>query len=138
MKNVLTYGTFDLFHYGHEQVLSRASALGGRLFVGVSTDQFNSVKGKVSWNKFASRVNDVQQYAPGAHLFAEECFDQKLADVRRFQIDIFVMGDDWKGKFDWLSDYCKVVYLKRTPGISSTYLKQCRQAQPQPHALQLW
>jgi glycerol-3-phosphate cytidylyltransferase len=137
MKNVLTYGTFDLFHYGHERVLSRASAQGDRLFVGVSTDQFNSVKGKVSWNDFASRVNDVQRYVPDAHLFSEDRFEQKVADVRRFKIDVFVMGDDWQGKFDWLRDYCKVVYLPRTPGISSTYLKQCRQAQTQTHELQL-
>jgi glycerol-3-phosphate cytidylyltransferase len=123
MKNVLTYGTFDLFHHGHARLLTRAGALGGKLFVGVSTDKFNAVKGKTSWNDFSTRIDDVQQYASNACAFAEESFEQKPSDILRFKIDVFVMGDDWAGKFDWLKDYCEVVYLQRTPGISTTLLK---------------
>lgn len=132
MKNVLTYGTFDLFHHGHARILTRAGAFGGKLFVGVSTDEFNAVKGKKSWNDFSTRVEDVQQYAPGAQVFAENAFEQKPTDIMRFKIDVFVMGDDWAGKFDWLKDYCEVVYLQRTPGISTTLLKSLATAGSAP------
>ena len=130
MKNVLTYGTFDLFHHGHQRILSRAGLLGKNLFVGVSTDQFNAVKGKKSWNDFSTRVDDVKQYLPDAKAFAENAFEQKPTDIARFNIDIFVMGDDWAGKFDWLKDFCEVVYLERTPGISTTLLKSLAAAGP--------
>lgn len=123
MKNVLTYGTFDLFHYGHARILTRAKDAGQNLFVGVSTDRFNSVKGKEAWNSFSTRYDDVLSHVPKAHVFAEESFDQKVRDIHRFDIDVLVMGDDWAGKFDWLKDLCEVIYLPRTPGISTTLLK---------------
>lgn len=123
MKKVLTYGTFDLFHHGHEQILSRASDLGCKLFVGVSTDEFNAVKGKNSWNDYSTRFSDVQEFSPMATVFPEKSFDQKPRDIKNYGIDVLVMGDDWLGKFDWLKDLCEVVYLPRTPGISTTLLK---------------
>jgi glycerol-3-phosphate cytidylyltransferase len=123
MTNILTYGTFDLFHYGHVNILSRARSLGDKLFVGVSTDEFNFVKGKVSCDDLAARMCNVSRQVPDAHVFQEANFEQKVADIIQFKIDVFVMGDDWNGKFDWLKDYCRVLYLPRTPGISTTMLK---------------
>ncbi|XDZ64933.1 adenylyltransferase/cytidyltransferase family protein [Alphaproteobacteria bacterium LSUCC0684] len=123
MTNVLTYGTFDLFHYGHERILTRANEMCNNLFVGVSTDSFNMEKGKTSCNKFSTRANDVRLHVPNAHVFPENSFQQKVIDVKRFNIDLFVMGDDWRGKFDWLKDICEVKYLPRTVGISTTLLK---------------
>lgn len=123
MKNILTYGTFDLFHYGHARILTRAREAGRKLHVGVSTDRFNTTKGKKSWNSFSIRSNDVLLHVPDAHVFPEVSFEQKVFDIKAFDIDMLVMGDDWKGKFDWLKDLCEVVYLPRTPGVSTTLLK---------------
>lgn len=121
---VLTYGTFDVFHYGHERILSRAADLGTQLFVGVSSDSFNAVKGKKAFQAYDERAGSVQAFVPFAQVFAENSFDQKTHDIRKLKIDILVMGDDWEGKFDYLKDICQVVYLKRTSGISSTLIRE--------------
>jgi len=121
---ILTYGTFDVFHYGHERILSRAADLGAQLFVGISNDSFNAVKGKQAFQTYAERVKRVQEFVPFAHVFAENSFDQKVTDILRLDIDMLVMGDDWEGKFDYLKDICQVRYLKRTAGISSTLIRE--------------
>jgi glycerol-3-phosphate cytidylyltransferase len=121
---ILTYGTFDLFHYGHERILSRAADLGTQLFVGISSDSFNAIKGKQAFQAYGERAEHIQDFVPFAHVFAENSFDQKVTDIRRFDIDMLVMGDDWEGKFDYLRDICQVRYLKRTAGISSTLLRK--------------
>ncbi len=122
-KKVITYGTFDLFHYGHLQILKRAKALGDYLVVAVSTDEFNEIKGKKCVYPFKHRSEIVAAIQYVDEVIAEENWEQKADDIKRHNIDIFVMGDDWKGKFDDLNQYCNVVYLSRTPDISSSYLK---------------
>lgn len=123
MKTVLTYGTFDLLHYGHLEILRRAKELGDRLVVGISTDEFNKIKGKkcqISYQKrkeFLEAVDYVDLVIP------ESEWEQKEQDIINNEIDIFVMGDDWEGKFDDLKEYCEVIYLPRTIGISTTKLK---------------
>ncbi len=120
---VVTYGTFDLFHKGHVALLRRARALGGRLLVGLSTDDFNAVKGKVAAVSYADRklMLEACRYVDG--VFPERDWAQKRADILRFGAQVFVMGDDWRGQFDGLSDLCEVVYLSRTPNVSSTQIK---------------
>ncbi|WP_239029661.1 adenylyltransferase/cytidyltransferase family protein [Novacetimonas pomaceti] len=123
VPTVVTYGTFDLFHVGHVRLLKRARALGSRLLVGVSTDEFNAKKGKRSVNSFLERCEVVAacQYVDG--VFAEDCWQQKTADILRLDASIFTIGDDWKGHFDFLSKYCDVIYIPRTEGISTTLIK---------------
>lgn len=121
---ILTYGTFDVFHYGHERILERASELGREFFVGVSTDAFNEVKGKKAFDCYEKRVESVRRFCPTAVIFEETSFDQKANDINRFGINYLVMGDDWKGKFDCFKDLCSVKYLSRTDGISSTMIRQ--------------
>ena len=123
MPRVLTYGTFDLFHWGHVRLLQRARSLGSQLFVGLSTDNFNAIKGKQSLFTFEQRVEILESCRYVSQVFAETQWDQKISDITKYGIDIFVMGDDWVGKFDHLSSYCDVVYLERTPDISSTLVK---------------
>ena len=123
-KKVITYGTFDLFHYGHLQILKRAKELGDYLVVAVSTDEFNEVKGKKCVYPFKHRAEIVAAIEYVDEVIAEDNWEQKIDDIKSHNIDIFVMGDDWKGKFDELSQYCDVVYLSRTSGISTTYLKE--------------
>jgi len=120
---VLTYGTFDLFHIGHLNLLQRARALGDYLVVGVSTDAFNAEKGKETIISFADRLDIVRSLRCVDEAIPEISWDQKPGDVRRFNVDTLVMGDDWTGKFDHLKDSCKVIYLPRTQDISSTNLK---------------
>jgi len=122
--NVLTYGTFDMFHIGHLNMLKRAKSMGERLYVGVSTDEFNRLKGKKTLIPFEERKEIVSSIKYVDVVFAEETWDQKIEDIKRYHIDVFVMGEDWKGKFDYLNEYCKVVYLPRTEGISTTNLKE--------------
>jgi glycerol-3-phosphate cytidylyltransferase len=133
-RTVLTYGTFDLFHLGHERILARAAALGSHLYVGVSTDAFNAEKGKASWDSYACRKANIEALGLADLVFPELAFEQKPNDIRRLDIDVLVMGDDWKGRFDWLSDLCEVVYLPRTPGISSTMIKLALGARQEPLA----
>ena len=123
MKNVLTYGTFDLLHYGHIEILRRAKEFGNRLVVGLSTDAFNGVKGKKCVFDFEKRKTLLQSIKYVDETIPENNWEQKLQDVKDYKIDVFVMGDDWTGKFDFLKPYCEVIYLPRTKEISTTMLK---------------
>lgn len=124
MKKVLTYGTFDLLHYGHINLLERAKALGDHLTVAVSTDEFNLGKNKVCTYPFEERAFILKAVRYVDSVITETKWEQKITDVQKHGIDIFVMGDDWQGEFDFLKPYCEVVYLPRTPGISTTQIKQ--------------
>ena len=114
MKRVLTYGTFDLLHYGHIRLLKRAKALGDYLIVAISTDEFNAGKGKKAYHRYVDLV------------IPEETWEQKIDDVKKYQVDVVVMGGDWKGsdRFEYLRDYCELVYLDRTEGVSTTQIKE--------------
>lgn len=122
-KTILTYGTFDLFHIGHLRLLQRLRALGGRLVVGVSTDEFNQSKGKQTIVPFADRAEIISGLSCVDLVIPETCWKQKADDIKQHQVDILGMGDDWRGKFDDLSSLCEVVYLPRTEGISSTQIR---------------
>ena len=123
MKRVITYGTFDLFHQGHYNILKRARELGDYLIVGLSTDEFNAIKGKKAYHSYEERKMMLEAIRYVDLVIPEESWDQKLTDVDKYHVDVFVMGDDWKGKFDFLKDKCEVVYLPRTPEISTTKIK---------------
>lgn len=127
MKIVLTYGTFDLFHIGHLNLLKRARELGDKLIVAVSTDEFNATKGKTTLMPFEHRVELVRSVRYVDEVIAEQQWEQKIADVQQHKVDVFVMGSDWQGKFDFLKPYCDVVYLPRTDNVSSTDLKKAIQ-----------
>lgn len=122
-KTVLTYGTFDLLHYGHLEILKRASVLGNKLIVGVSTDKFNEIKGKTCVLPYQKRKELIESLDYVDKVIPENNWDQKVTDIQGNNIDIFVMGDDWEGKFDELKEFCEVIYLPRTKGISSTKLR---------------
>ncbi len=125
MKKVITYGTFDLLHYGHINLLRRAKALGDYLIVALSTDEFNwDEKRKRCYFSYEQRKQLLEAVRYVDLVIPETCWEQKAADVKEFRVDTFVMGDDWKGQFDFLSDLCQVVYLPRTPEISSSQIKQ--------------
>lgn len=126
MKKVITYGTFDLLHYGHINLLRRAKELGDFLIVGLSTDEFNRIeKGKQSFFTYEERKEYLKSIKYVDQIIPEECWDQKIEDIKKYDIDTFVIGDDWKGKFDFLKEYgVNVVYLKRTEDISSTAIKK--------------
>ena len=124
MKRVITYGTFDLLHYGHINLLRRAKALGDYLIVGLSTDQFNwQEKQKKSYFTFEERKAMLEAIRYVDLVIPEETWDQKKTDVEKYHADVFVNGDAWKGKFDFLQNQCEVVYLSRTPEISTTKIK---------------
>jgi glycerol-3-phosphate cytidylyltransferase len=123
VKRVLTYGTFDLFHVGHIRLLERARSLGSYLVVGLSTDEFNLSKGKRSVFSYSERFAILGALRHVDKIIPENDWEQKLNDVISNKIDVFVMGDDWEGKFDFLKPNCEVVYLPRTSGISTTYIK---------------
>jgi glycerol-3-phosphate cytidylyltransferase len=120
---VLTYGTFDLFHVGHLNLLRRLKTLGDYLVVAVSTDEFNRGKGKQTIISFEDRLEIVSNVRFVDLAIPETCWEQKLEDVRKYRVSVFAMGDDWAGKFDFLKPYCEVVYLPRTADISSTSIK---------------
>jgi len=124
MKTVITYGTFDLLHVGHINLLRRARELGDQLIVGLSTDEFNKEKAKKSYYSFEDRKIILESIRYVDKVIPECNWEQKIEDVVKYNVDIFVMGDDWKGKFDFLTDYCQVVYLPRTIGISTTQIKE--------------
>jgi len=123
MKKVITYGTFDLLHYGHINILKRAKELGDYLIVTLSTNEFNAIKGKECYFPYEQRKKLVEAIRYVDLVIPEDSWDQKVQDVVDFKVDTFVMGNDWKGKFDFLKEYCEVVYLSRTPEISTTKIK---------------
>jgi glycerol-3-phosphate cytidylyltransferase len=126
MKRVLTYGTFDLLHYGHINILKRAKELGDYLVVALSTDEFNATKGKVAYHSYETRKKMLEAIRYVDLVIPENNWEQKIDDVKKYEIDVVVMGSDWAGsdKFDYLKDYCDVVFLERTPGVSTTQIKE--------------
>jgi len=123
MKKVITYGTFDLFHYGHLKILERAKSLGDHLTVAVSTDEFNAIKGKKCTYPYNHRAEIVEAIKYVDKVIPEGNWEQKIKDIEENNIDIFVIGKDWEGKFDFLEKYCEVVYLDRTKDVSTTDVK---------------
>ena len=124
MKKVITYGTYDLLHYGHINLLRRARELGDYLIVALSTDEFNwREKRKKCYFTYEQRKQLLEAIRYVDLVIPEENWEQKVSDVREFRVDTFVIGDDWEGKFDFLKPYCEVVYLPRTPEISTTQIK---------------
>jgi glycerol-3-phosphate cytidylyltransferase len=125
MKCVITYGTFDLLHYGHVNLLRRARELGDYLIVALSTDEFNLYeKSKKCYFSYEIRKQLLEAIRYVDLVIPESSWDQKESDVKKYQIDTFVIGDDWEGKFDFLKSQCEVVYLSRTPEISTTQIKE--------------
>lgn len=124
MKKVITYGTYDLFHYGHQRLLERAKALGDYLIVGITADGFDRARGKINVQQsLMERMEAVKATGIADEVIVEEYEGQKIDDILRYDIDIFAIGSDWKGYFDYLKDYCQVIYLERTPGVSSSELR---------------
>ena len=124
MKKVITYGTFDLLHTGHINILRRAKEYGDYLIVAISSDEFNELKGKNAYYSFEQRKLILEAIRYVDEVIPEHTWEQKIEDVKNYGVDVFVMGDDWKGKFDFLKEQCEVVYLPRTVGISTTKIKQ--------------
>jgi glycerol-3-phosphate cytidylyltransferase len=123
-KKIITYGTFDMFHIGHLKLLQRLKALGDELIVAVSTDEFNKGKGKKVLIPYEQRAEIVANIKCVDKVIPENSWDQKITDIQKYNIDIFAIGNDWKGKFDFLEQYCQVIYLERTQDISTTQLKK--------------
>ena len=125
LRRVLTYGTYDLLHYGHIRLLRRAAALGDYLVVALSTDEFNAGKGKKSFYPYEVRREMLESIRYVDLVIPENSWEQKIDDVKKYNIDVVVMGGDWAGsdRFEYLRDYCELVYLDRTPGISTTQVK---------------
>lgn len=124
MRRVITYGTFDLIHGGHINLLRRAKELGDHLIVAVSTDEFNMEKGKRAYFNYEQRKEVLKAIRYVNDIIPEKSWNQKINDIIEYDVDIFVMGSDWGGDFDYLKDYCKVIYLPRTEGISTTQIKK--------------
>jgi len=123
-KTVITYGTFDMFHIGHLKLLQRLQQLGDKLIVAVSTDEFNKLKGKKTLIPYEHRAEIIRNIKGVDLVIPETSWEQKIEDIKKYNVDIFAIGDDWKGKFDYLREYCEVLYLPRTHGISTTQLKK--------------
>ena len=126
MKRVLTYGTYDLLHYGHVRLLKRAKQLGDYLIVAVSTDEFNAIKNKKAYHSYEERKEMLEAIRYVDLVIPEENWEQKIDDVKKYEVDIVTMGSDWAGneKFEELKEYCEVVYLDRTEGISTSKIKK--------------
>ena len=122
-KTVITYGTFDLFHIGHLRLLQRLASMGDRLIVAVSTDDFNEEKGKRTIIPYEQRAEIIKNIKGVDLVIPEESWEQKSKDIQKYDVSIFAMGNDWKGKFDELKKYCEVIYLDRTKDVSSTEIK---------------
>ncbi|NLC54892.1 MAG: glycerol-3-phosphate cytidylyltransferase [Erysipelothrix sp.] len=123
MKKVLTYGTFDLLHKGHINILKRAKDLGDYLVVGLSSDEFNAIKDKKAYHNFEDRKFILEAIKYVDEVIKEDTWGQKIEDIKKHNIDVFVMGDDWENKFDELKEFCEVIYLPRTKEISTTLIK---------------
>ena len=137
MKKIITYGTFDLFHIGHLRILKRVKNLGQHLTVAISTDEFNAVKGKKTLIPYEQRREIVENIKCVDQVIPETCWEQKEEDIKTLDIDIFAMGNDWEGKFDFLLEHCEVVYLPRTDDISSTDIKKQMDAFLKKHSIEL-
>ena len=126
MKRILTYGTFDLLHYGHIRILKRAKALGDYLIVALSTDEFNVIKGKKAYHNYENRKMMLEAIRYVDLVIPEDNWEQKIDDVKTYDVDTVVMGSDWAGsdRFQYLNEYCEVVYLDRTEGVSTSQIKQ--------------
>ncbi len=125
MKRVITYGTFDLLHYGHTNLLKRAKEMGDYLIVALSTDEFNwNMKQKKCYFSYEERKRLLEAIRYVDLVIPEKSWEQKKTDIKEYHVDVFTIGDDWKGKFDFLKDECEVVYLPRTPEISTTKIKK--------------
>jgi glycerol-3-phosphate cytidylyltransferase len=131
MKRILTYGTFDLLHYGHIRILKRAKELGDYLVVALSTDEFNAIKGKTAYHNYETRKKMLEAIRYVDLVIPENNWEQKVQDIKDYKIDVVVMGSDWadSDKFDYLKEYCDVVFLERTPGVSTTQIKNDLQLQ---------
>ena len=123
-KIIITYGTFDMFHIGHLKLLRRIKELGDELIVAVSTDEFNKIKGKKTLIPYTQRAEIVKNIKCVDKVISEDNWEQKVSDIKEYNIDLLVMGDDWEGKFDFLKEYCEISYLERTKDISTTKLKK--------------
>lgn len=123
-KTIITYGTFDMFHIGHLYLLKRLKSMGDTLIVAVSTDEFNELKGKKTLIPYKQRAEIVESIRYVDTVIPETSWDQKIYDVKAHNVDVFAIGNDWNGKFDFLNEHCEVVYLDRTDGISTSELKQ--------------
>ena len=137
MIKIITYGTFDLFHIGHLRLLKRVKELGNHLSVSISTDEFNAEKGKKTLIPYEQRKEIVENIKYVDLVIPETCWEQKIEDIKKYEIDIFAMGNDWDGKFDFLKEYCEVVYLPRTEDISSTEIKKQMDAFLKEHSIEL-
>lgn len=124
MRKVITYGTFDLLHYGHIQLLKRAKEQGDYLVVALSTNEFNEIKGKKCYFNFSERKKLLESIRYVDLVIPENNWEQKVEDIEEYKIDLFVMGDDWEGQFDYINNYCEVMYLSRTPEISTSKIKE--------------
>ena len=124
MKKVITYGTFDLIHHGHINILRKAKEFGDYLIVGLSSDEFNELKGKAAYYTFEERKMILEAIKYVDEVISEDTWDQKAVDIQSHHVDLFVMGSDWEGKFDELKEHCEVIYLPRTDGISTTKIKK--------------
>lgn len=132
MGNIITYGTFDVLHYGHLELFRRSRELSdnGKFIVGLSTDDFNVLKGKNSVLTYPKRKQLLEMISIIDKIIPEHNWQQKVHDIKKYNVQYFVIGDDWKGKFDDLKAHCEVVYLPRTPDISSSFLKRILSSQP--------
>jgi glycerol-3-phosphate cytidylyltransferase len=126
VRRVLTYGTFDLLHHGHVRLLKRARALGDVLVVALSTDEFNALKGKTAYHDYDTRKEVLEAIRYVDLVIPESSWEQKAEDVKAYDIDVVVMGDDWAGsdRFDYLKEHCELVFLPRTEGVSTTEIKE--------------
>jgi len=131
MKRILTYGTFDLLHYGHIRILKRAKELGDYLVVALSTDEFNSIKGKKAYHSYETRKKMLEAIRYVDLVIPENNWEQKVQDIKDYKIDVVVMGSDWadSDKFDYLKEHCELTFLERTPGVSTTQIKNDLQLQ---------
>lgn len=125
MRRVLTYGTFDLLHFGHIRLLQRAKNQGDYLIVALSTDEFNEIKGKKAYHSYEKRKLMLEAIRYVDLVIPEKSWEQKISDVKNYSVDVVVMGSDWanSSKFDYLKDYCELIFLDRTPGISTSQIK---------------
>jgi len=126
MKRVMTYGTFDLLHYGHIKYLKKAKKYGDYLVVGLSSDKFNLEKGKKSYYNYNDRKEILKSIKYIDKIVVQNSFEQKIKDIKKYKIDVLISSEEYKGKYDYLKKYCKVVYLKRTKEISTTKIKEIK------------